>query len=61
MDNLTSAVLYTMLTGIVATYYWFEGRKKGVQETLTVFKEHEPEALKRLQLKLKEMLGVANS
>jgi len=61
MDNLTTAILYTMLTAIVATYYWLEGRKRGVQETLSVFSEHEPEALKRLQHKLREMLGVSNS
>jgi hypothetical protein len=61
MDNLTSAVLYTLLTAVVATYYWLEGRKRGVQETLIVFNEHEPAALKRVQTKLREMLGVSDS
>ena len=61
MDNLTSAVLYTLLIAVVAAYYWLEGRKRGVQETLSVFGEHEPEALKRLQHKLREMLSVSNS
>ena len=61
MDNLTSAFLYTTLIAVVAVYYWFEGRKKGVQETLIVFKEHEPEALKRVQTKLREMLSVSDS
>ena len=61
MDNLTSAVLYTLLIAVVAVYYWFEGRKRGVQETLMVFNEHEPAALKRMQTKLREMLGVTDS
>lgn len=61
MDNLTSAILYTLLTAVVAVYYWFEGRKRGVQETLLVFNEHEPAALKRMQTKLREMLGVTDS
>jgi len=29
MDNITSAVLYTLLIAVVAFYYWLEGRKKG--------------------------------
>lgn len=61
MDNITSALLYTLLILAVAIYYWFEGHKKGVQETLIVFKEHEPEALKRIQTKLREMLSVSDS
>ncbi len=61
MDNITSALLYTLLIAVVAFYYWLEGRKKGVQETLLVFNEHEPDALKRVQLKLREMLGVSDS
>ena len=61
MDNLTSALLYTLLIAVVAFYYWLEGRKKGVQETLIVFNEHEPAALKRVQHKLREMLGVSDS
>ena len=61
MDNITSAILYTLLIAVVATYYWLEGRKRGVQDTLFVFGEHEPEALRRLQHKLKEMLGVTDS
>jgi hypothetical protein len=61
MDNLTSAILYTLLLAVVAAYYWFEGHKKGVHETLIVFKEHEPEALKRIQTKLREMLSVSDS
>lgn len=61
MDNIFSAVGYTMLIAIVAMYYWFEGRKKGVQETLLVIHEHEPEALKRVQRVLKETLDVSDS
>jgi len=61
MDNITSAMLYTLLTAIVAAYYWFEGRKKGVDDTLTVFQQHEPEALKRVQTKLRELLSVSDS
>lgn len=57
MDNFISAGLYTLLTAIVAFYYWSEGHKKGVVETLSVFNHHEPEALKRVQGKLREELA----
>lgn len=59
--NFVGAFLYTILIAIVALFYWYEGHKKGIRETLGVFHEHEPEALKRLQNKLKEMMGVPNS
>jgi hypothetical protein len=61
MDNIITAVLYTLLTAGVAFYYWLAGHKKGISETLYVFKEHEPEALKRVQTKLREALNVADS
>lgn len=61
MDSFLTAFLYTAITAIVATFYYFEGRKIGVQETLVVFGEHEPDALRRVQKKLREMLGVADS
>jgi hypothetical protein len=56
MDNLITAGLYTVLTAIVAFYYWMEGHKKGVTETLSVFHYHEPDALKRVQTKLRQEL-----
>ena len=61
MDNILTAGLYSILTAIVAFYYWLEGQKKGIHETLMVFREHEPEALKRIQRKLREILNVAES
>lgn len=61
MDNLLSAGLYTLLIVVVATYYWFEGHKRGVKETLLVLNEHEPEALKRVQQKVREELNAADS
>lgn len=57
MDNFITAGLYTLLTAIVAYYYWLEGHKKGVVETLSVFNLHEPEALKRVQVKIREELA----
>ena len=57
MDNLITAGLYTALTAVVAFYYWMAGHKRGVSETLLVFREHEPDALKRVQTKLKEILN----
>ena len=56
MDNLITASLYTLLTAAVAFYYWMEGHKRGVTETLSVFHHHEPDAVKRVQGKLKEEL-----
>lgn len=56
MDNFITAILYTLLTSVVATYYWYEGHKKGVNETLLVMNEHEPDALKRVQNKLRQEL-----
>jgi hypothetical protein len=61
MDNLISAGLYTLLIMVVAAYYWFEGHKKGVKETLLVFNEHEPEALKRVQQKVRKELNATDS
>ena len=61
MDNLISALLYTLLLAAVAFYYWLEGHKKGVHETLIVFRDHEPDALKRVQIKLREMLNVTDA
>lgn len=61
IDNFITAGLYTLITAVVATFYFFEGRKTGVQETLIVFGEHEPDALRRVQKKLREILSVADS
>lgn len=61
MENLITAIMYTLLTAVVATYYWLEGHKKGVNETLKVFNEYEPDALKRVQTKIKELLSVTES
>ena len=61
MDNLISASLYTLLIAVVAFYYWVDGHKKGVKETLIVFRDHEPEALIRVQNKLREELNVSES
>lgn len=57
MDNLITAGLYTLLVAVVAFYYWMAGHKRGVSETLKVFNEHEPDALKRVQFKLRELLN----
>ena len=61
MDNFITAGLYTLLTAVVAVYYWLAGHKKGVHETLVVFREHEPDALRRVQIKLREILNVSDS
>jgi hypothetical protein len=62
MDNIITAGLYTLLLAAVAFYYWLEGHKKGVTETLSVFHHHEPDALKRVQTKLRqELLDVTDS
>ena len=61
MDNIFTAAGYTLLLAVVSMYYWFEGRKKGVTDTLLVFHEYEPDALKRVQRVLKEKLDVSDS
>lgn len=61
MDNIFTAAGYTLLLAVVSMYYWFEGRKKGVNDTLSVFLEYEPDALKRVQRVLKEKLDVSDS
>jgi hypothetical protein len=61
MDNFITAGLYTLLMAGVAFYYWLAGHKKGVTETLVVFNEHEPEAVKRVQQKVRNELNAADS
>jgi hypothetical protein len=58
IDNLIFALGYTSIMVIVAYYYWIEGNKKGVRETLHIIMQHEPEALLRIRPKLQEMLNV---
>ena len=60
MSNALFALCYTVITGIIATYYWIEGNKRGVSETVKLIMQHEPEALFRLKPKLQEMLNVTN-
>jgi hypothetical protein len=58
MDNFIFAIGYTFLIAIVAYYYWIEGNKRGISETVHIIMQHEPEALLRIRPKLKEMLNV---
>jgi len=58
MDNFIFAIGYTCIIAIVAYYYWIEGNKRGISETVYIIMQHEPEALMRIRPKLKEMLNV---
>ena len=55
MDNLLSAGLYTLLTLIVATYYYFQGHKNGIQETIGIISSIDPEIIPKLRPKLQEL------
>jgi hypothetical protein len=57
MDTFLPALGYTLLMGIVAFYYWIEGNKRGIKETIHIIMQHEPEALMRIRPKLKEILN----
>ena len=58
MENFIFALGYTFILAIISYYYWIEGNKKGVSETVRLIMEYEPEALLRMRPKLKELLNV---
>ena len=58
MENIIFGIGYTALLGVVAFYYWIEGNKRGVQETVQLIWQYEPEALMRVRPKLLEILNV---
>ena len=58
MDNFLFAVGYTMLLAIVSFHYYSYGRVKGIEETIVVFKEHEPQALDRISNTIRKILNV---
>jgi hypothetical protein len=39
----------------VSTYYWFQGRQKGINDTVAVMKKFEPEATFRLKSTLERI------
>lgn len=55
MDNFLSAGLYTLLTLIVAVYYYFQGHKNGIQETIGIISDIDPTIMPRLRPKLQEL------
>ena len=57
MENFIFAIGYTSIIAIIAYYYWLEGNKKGISETVFIIMQYEPEALMRVRPKLKEMLN----
>jgi len=58
MENFIFAVGYTVIIAVISYYYWIEGNKRGVTETIQIIMEFEPDALMRIRPKLKEMLNV---
>jgi hypothetical protein len=61
MYNFIFAFGYTTLIAIIAYYYWVEGNKRGINETVHIIMQYEPEALMRIRPKLKEMLNVTTN
>jgi hypothetical protein len=61
MENFIFAIGYTSIIAIISYYYWVEGNKKGISETVNVIMQYEPEALMRIRPKLKEMLNVTTT
>jgi hypothetical protein len=59
MDNFIFAIGYTSLIALVAFYYYIEGNKRGVRETVHIIMAYEPEALLRIRPKLQEMLNAS--
>lgn len=49
IENVITAVGYTILMLCVSTYYWFQGKQRGIHETVAVMKKFEPEAMFRLK------------
>ena len=61
MENFIFAIGYTFIIAIISYYYWVEGNKRGISETVNVIMQYEPEALMRIRPKLKEMLNVTTT
>lgn len=57
MDNIFTAIGYTIITAIVSSFYWHGGRKKGINETVAVMKQFEPEATFRLKSTLESLMN----
>lgn len=58
MENFYFAVGYTVMLMFVASYYYFYGKKVGIEEACSVFKEKEPRAFANMKAKLLEELDV---
>lgn len=55
MDNIISASLYTILVMVVAAYYYFQGHKKGIDDTVGVINTIDPSFLTKVRPKLQEL------
>ena len=55
IDNIITAVGYTMLMFGFSSYYWAQGRQRGINETVAVMKKFEPEATFRLKSTLERI------
>jgi len=58
MYDFIFALGYTLILMGVATYYYFQGKKVGIEEACSVFKEKEPKAFANMRNKLLEDLNV---
>lgn len=57
MYDFVFAVGYTLILMIVASFYYFYGRRIGVQTAVEVLHEIEPKAMERVNRVLKERLN----
>ena len=58
LDTVYSSVLYTIMMMIISFYYYQRGKRQGVYETTRILFKHEPEAMFRINGKLKELINV---
>lgn len=56
IDTILFALFYTGIMVPVAFLYYIRGREVGVRQTVHIFNMLEPEALKRMHPKLKEIV-----
>ena len=56
-DSIQFALYYSLLIMIVSFYYYQKGKNEGIKHTTEVMFIFEPEALIRMQIKLKKAIN----
>jgi len=60
MNNFLFATGYTSIIFFISYLYWSKGRTSGINETIAVMNQFEPEALFRIKNKIEEQLNVSD-